>query len=937
MRGAARIGLGLAAALLALLAAGFLFGRTIVSGAIRDGLAKQGFVAPTLTVRSAGLSQIVIEKLTAGGGAAPDLSIDRIRVRYDLSEAIAQRRVRTIEVGPGTVVATLSKDGALRVAGYQWKPQPEPQPLPFDTLTLNGLKVGLKTPEGAATGALSGAFSQSDGGAFELSAAAGRIGAAGVVLSNAAIDGALGLDKTGAVSLRASAKGDAASPLGVARHVALTLSGQGSSWRAALSGDAKSFAGRGRIDLQSAEVPAATAPALAGVQGFAPFRSLQLKGAVVLEASQAQLRVAAVDGPALIAKSDAGDSLEFAGTGGTPLYLATTASARLSISARLAGAAAGQARLDAERAGEGPWRFRSEGALGAQTIGPAALREAVFTATGTAPADFQSFRARTDLNVSLRRAAIGRLIVEDAPVDAQLDIIADMKARTLAVLAVGESCVALRRGRFSIAGEATEATLSVARLCPDGGPILTVRFGKAPQADVKGRLSAAGATYKLAAATASGAPPAIRLAAAYDPSRNRTSVTGSLHGGAVALNDVLLLRAADGVFSGGLDESGLFGAAELRSLIISHRATPEQFTPVRARGAARYGRNAVTFKFSAATPGGKPLGAGSGAHDVTTGRGAMQFATGRLEFAPRGLQVASLLPALRGVVGGATGAVSSDVRAAWAPGADGFSSSGEFRIDNLSFRGPGVAVSETAGVSGAVRLSSLAPLKSEGAQSISIKTIDIGALKLEGGVLEFELPGDETVRLVKGEFPWFGGRIGAYGATSSLTGDKIAFNLRAEDVDLKQMLEFLKIPGLSGEGAVEGTLPLVVEGGKSFIRDGEMIATTPGVVRYTGAVTDAAAESNPGAKIAFDLLRELRFSKLGAKIDGPLDGDLKFTIIFEGSNDVVVNKQPVRSPVVYRITLEAPLLALVEQAQVSTSPRLQLERSGVLPEKKVKD
>ncbi|MBY0423921.1 MAG: YdbH domain-containing protein, partial [Parvularculaceae bacterium] len=85
------------------------------------------------------------------------------------------------------------------------------------------------------------------------------------------------------------------------------------------------------------------------------------------------------------------------------------------------------------------------------------------------------------------------------------------------------------------------------------------------------------------------------------------------------------------------------------------------------------------------------------------------------------------------------------------------------------------------------------------------------------------------------------------------------------------------------------------------------------------------------AKLAFALLRNLRFTTLGAKINGPLDGDLDFDLVFEGSNDVTVNNRQVTSPVLYRIRLQAPLLALFEQARVSTDYRLQLERAGVVP------
>ena len=80
-----------------------------------------------------------------------------------------------------------------------------------------------------------------------------------------------------------------------------------------------------------------------------------------------------------------------------------------------------------------------------------------------------------------------------------------------------------------------------------------------------------------------------------------------------------------------------------------------------------------------------------------------------------------------------------------------------------------------------------------------------------------------------------------------------------------------------------------------------------------------------------DGLRDLRFEKLSAIIDGPLDGTLNFKILFDGRSDIPVKTgketQRVDSPVKYRITINAPLLSLIEQAVLSTNVKLQIERA----------
>jgi hypothetical protein len=102
----------------------------------------------------------------------------------------------------------------------------------------------------------------------------------------------------------------------------------------------------------------------------------------------------------------------------------------------------------------------------------------------------------------------------------------------------------------------------------------------------------------------------------------------------------------------------------------------------------------------------------------------------------------------------------------------------------------------------------------------------------------------------------------------------------------------------------------------------------PGAIRYRGAAGEQAAAAGGDAKIAFDILRDLRFNSMEVVVNGPLDGRLDFKMKFEGAGDVTVRSQDVKNvPVLYRINLDAALLDLLRQANLSRDFQLQIERA----------
>lgn len=959
MQNARRLLLAGAAALVALAGAVLAFRNLIADFVLTRALAAAGFAAPSLEIASLSLDRARIERLSAGSGPSA-LEVAEIDIGFDPGALLRAQRVKTISIKGASVAIDRSPDGAVRIAGFALQSGQERKPLPFDALSLEDVEIGYRQGSDLIHMSVTGAFSDQDGGRFDASAAADQIAAPGARLTGAALTGAVVLSKDGAIDAQARARGAVETAFGKAEAIALEFGLSGGSWRAALAGEAQVQDIVARIRLNSARVPVAASAALAGIARVRSIAALTVAGGIDVAADGATWTVRAADGAALRVESDAGDRLEVLALAGAPLFSAGGDFGRAAMTARLTGAVAGEVALSAEKQNEALWSYALDATIGAQTIeaqtinaettnarstetksiGAVELSRSSLIARGEARFDGATVThifADGAVKGALQRAVIGRLVIHDAPIAASFHADIDLGEKSVRIASRDGACAALERVRVEIPTEASEASLLRARLCPTDRAMLVHSWRAEPRTEFAALISADRATYRLGATSVAGAPPNIRVAGAYEPQAHVTRVEGSISGGALTLNDSIIASAMEGSFVSRLTDAGLSGEASLARVVIAQASSPEQIAPIAAAGEARLQSDIFSFDFRAQTLRRERLGAGRVRHDVASGRGALEFSTGALVFSPDGLQIAALLPSLRGQIGRATGSAGAEARASWTKRPEEFSSSGVVSFDALSFRGPGVAVSQTAGVSGAIEFSSLAPLRTAGPQSISIGLIDLGALKLEGGALLFEAPGDDTLKLIKGEFPWFGGRIGAYDASASFDGAQAQFDLRADNVDLGEMLRFLDIEGLSGEGRVEGVLPLKFQAGKAAIVDGRMRAAGPGVVRYSGKAAEAAAAARPETKLAFDILRELHFETLTVVINGPLEGDLGFDLLFEGANAVTVSERAVTSPVIYRIRIEAPLLAMIDQAQVSADWRLQLERAGVAPGRSVED
>ena len=347
------------------------------------------------------------------------------------------------------------------------------------------------------------------------------------------------------------------------------------------------------------------------------------------------------------------------------------------------------------------------------------------------------------------------------------------------------------------------------------------------------------------------------------------------------------------------------GAGGLEGQVLVHGAAVQdveaapRVRPLTATGALTFAGQEVRGRLALAlAKGNVPLGVLD--VDALTRRGAGQATldTGRLRFAPDGLQPGDIVPAAAHVAPRADGAVQLIGRFAWTPGA--VTSSGEVSIDGLSFRS---AAGRLDGVRGDIRLASLTPLVSEPDQGVTADKLET-AIPLTALKAAFSLRPD-SLQLKRASARVAGGAVSLDPMRLPLTpGGGTAGVLRLKGVDLQQLIAALNLASsVKLQARVDGQLPFALQsapGGATVLRlaQGRVYADAPGrltIARQalSGAVATAgAAGAQPNAvqDFAYQALEDLAFTTLDAEVASRGGGRLGVVFHVVGRHDPKVDR-----------------------------------------------
>ena len=277
---------------------------------------------------------------------------------------------------------------------------------------------------------------------------------------------------------------------------------------------------------------------------------------------------------------------------------------------------------------------------------------------------------------------------------------------------------------------------------------------------------------------------------------------------------------------------------------------------------------------------------------LTGGGGELSVASGAMDFAPGAIQPKDLAPPLAGL-SAVRGKALLEARARW--GAGDVQSTARLSLDDVSLH---VGALGVQGLTSDLRFDSLAPLRSSPDQRVRVRRLDAGmGPALEDLSARFAIKSDRTTRIDLGEIEasFGGGKLSARGAEVDPAGGPQALTVAVSGLDLGQLLHWTEVDGLSGEGRLDGSVPLAVVKDELVVAGGQLAARGPGVLSYRSAkARELLAGSGESVDLLIRALEDFRYSELKLTLSHAVGDETTVGVNLLGSNPAVLDGYPFR-------------------------------------------
>jgi hypothetical protein len=287
--------------------------------------------------------------------------------------------------------------------------------------------------------------------------------------------------------------------------------------------------------------------------------------------------------------------------------------------------------------------------------------------------------------------------------------------------------------------------------------------------------------------------------------------------------------------------------------------------PVMLAGTATAAGKAATVKLA-------------GSVDLAGGSGSLRLALPPVTFTDTKPAVAVLSPLLARHFAVDSGRIGLDLQVGWGAAT---TSGARLLLDQVTGTGHGIAVDRLSGV---IVISDLVRLATPPEQKLAMAGLTAG-LPLEAGELQFSLAGGRRLTIDRAAWTVAGGRLQADPGVVDLAGDA-RLVLRAEDIDLQQLLQLAQVEGLQATGRLRGTLPLRLAGDTVTVEDGVLETVGAGQVRYVPAEPPAflTDTSQGGSAILASALKNFQYKTVTLGLSGVVGGEQKLRLQLQGAN-----------------------------------------------------
>lgn len=278
----------------------------------------------------------------------------------------------------------------------------------------------------------------------------------------------------------------------------------------------------------------------------------------------------------------------------------------------------------------------------------------------------------------------------------------------------------------------------------------------------------------------------------------------------------------------------------------------------------------------------------NGEHALDSGVGNLKLTIDPLNFSPGGLQPVELFPYLA-LVKDVSGKVSASTQLKWSK--EGISNSnGVLDLQNVSFKQNDTTISD---LNATLQLADLLSPKSPPQQKLTIRHINLG-VPMENLAVSYQIKATVPPRIAieEASISLIGGLMSLGPTVIDPNSSSTEMVILVDNLDLGDLFGLIQVEGLTGNGRLAGSIPIILDGKLVAIQHGNLAAKTPGILRFK---SEKASQLLSGAgkemNLLLQALQEFHYSELTLKLDKSAKNDLVATFSLLGSNPNVRNGQ----------------------------------------------
>lgn len=192
--------------------------------------------------------------------------------------------------------------------------------------------------------------------------------------------------------------------------------------------------------------------------------------------------------------------------------------------------------------------------------------------------------------------------------------------------------------------------------------------------------------------------------------------------------------------------------------------------------------------------------------------------------------------------------------------------------------------------------------------------VTLGPLSLQGNYkASLGAPLAGRIDWQQAELGLFNGRAWLPAGAVDLSTRGQGLILKLEGLALEAILAAYPAEGLSGNGIIDGHLPLGLHDGKLVIQGGEVAARQPGVLQFRSEKIRSLGQSNPAMQLVATAIDDFRYDKLSSRVDYDDSGKLLLALSLSGRNPELEQGRPIN----LNVNLEENVPKLLTSLQLS--------------------